>query len=218
MQNVLVTGGLGNLGKSVVDALSTNEYRLHLAVRDIMEDTTNGVQYYTTDLTNENQCELLINKIMQTSPSIDAAVFLAGGFVGGSLEETSIDDINKMILLNFTTAFHCVKNLIEQYKKQGAGIIIFIGANAAMNANRAKNNLAYSLSKQLLFNYVTLINAAENHAGITAHILLPNALDTELNRKMMPNADFSKWTSVVKIAETIKNIVERNELKTVIEF
>ncbi len=217
MHNILVTGGTGNLGKTVVDTLLNNGYQLHLPVREAMNDTEN-IHYYVTDLTNATASKNLVKTIVEKAEQIKVGVFLAGGFVTGNLEKTSIEDINKMIVLNFATAFNTAKSLINHYKKVGGGKLIFIGAKAAMDNKTASGNMAYSLSKQMLYNFVSLINNSEKATNISAHILLPNALDTDLNMKQMPNADFSKWTNTETIAQTIANIIEGKELKTVIEF
>ncbi|XP_076879077.1 dihydropteridine reductase-like [Brachyhypopomus gauderio] len=39
-------------------------------------------------------------------------------------------------------------------------------------------------------------------AGVTVVAILPVTLDTPMNRKFMPNADFSSWTPLEYIAET----------------
>lgn len=217
MDNILVTGGTGNLGKTVVNTLLNKSYKLHLPVRKAINDTEN-IHYYVTDLTSTIASKNLVKNIVEKADRITAGVFLAGGFVGGGLEKTSLVDINKMIALNFTTAFNSAKNLINHYKKVGGGKLIFIGAQAAMDSKTASVNMAYSISKQMLYSFVTLINNSEKVTNISAHILLPNALDTDLNRKQMPNADFSKWTNTETIAQTIANIIEGKELNIVIKF
>lgn len=39
--------------------------------------------------------------------------------------------------------------------------------------------------------------------GITVNAILPGAIDTEANRRSMPNADFSKWVKPTTIAKTL---------------
>ena len=120
--------------------------------------------------------------------------------------------------MKFAAAFNSVLPLVNHFRKKGGGKLIFIGAKAAYNNSTAINNFAYSLSKQMLFNFTGMINESEAAFNTTAHILLPGTLDTVLNRQQMPDADFSKWTSMQIIAETISNIIAGKEVKTVIEF
>ncbi|WAC14632.1 SDR family NAD(P)-dependent oxidoreductase [Dyadobacter pollutisoli] len=218
MSNILMTGGTGNLGKSVVETLSAAGYHLHLSVREINEPGTDKISYYQTDLESPGQSENLVKSVLDTENDILAGVFLAGGFVPGGLEKTGWDDISKMISLNFATAFNTAQSLLAHFRQKGAGKLIFVGAKAAMDSGSAINNVAYSLSKQLLFNFSEMVNESENKNGITSHILLPGTLDTALNRGFMPDADFSKWTSTIAIAETISDIIGGQEIRSVISF
>ena len=216
--NILITGGVGNLGATVVKTLLHKGYNLHLPVRETKLDSTATLHYYTTDLTNETASAHTVEQIFEKSKGINTAVFLAGGFDSGGLHDMNMERLNKMIQLNFATAFNMAKCLVNKYKTTGGGKLIFIGAKAAMDNNSATQTMAYSLSKQMLFSFCNMINETEKEAHITAHILLPNALDTKLNREQMPNADFSKLTSTQSIANTIANIIDGTETKNVIEF
>lgn len=218
MENILITGGTGNLGQTVVKKLSDHGYHLHLAVRKAVGDHAKNVSYYQTDVSDSGQAEALVGKIATGKVTIHTGVFLAGGFEPGDLAKTSIDDITRMINMNFATAFNVAQKLIAHYKTVGGGKLIFVGAKAAMDSKAAGNSLAYSLSKQLLYHYSELINESEKKAGITCHILLPGIIDTATNREAMPDADFSQWISPNLIAQTIENIIAGNESKDVIKF
>ena len=218
MKHILITGGTGNLGKVVVNKLLESGYQLHLATREQTDTTTENIYYYPAELTSPESSQFLVENILSKADNISAGVFIAGGFVSGSLLQTSMEDINSMVQLNFATAFNSAIHLVNHFRKKGGGKLIFIGAKAAYNNSTAINNFAYSLSKQMLFNFTGMINESEAAFNTTAHILLPGTLDTVLNRQQMPDADFSKWTSMQIIAETISNIIAGKEVKTVIEF
>jgi NAD(P)-dependent dehydrogenase (short-subunit alcohol dehydrogenase family) len=213
-----MTGGTGNLGKTVVDTLLTAGYHLHLSVHEAGNAATENISYYQTDLASPEQSEMLVKSVLEKEKTILAGAFLAGGFISGGLETVKWDDFSKMVSLNFATAFNTAQPLLDHFRQRGGGKLIFIGAKAAMKDSSAIGNLAYSLSKQLLFNFSALINESENKNGITSHILLPGTLNTALNRGFMPDADFSKWTSTVAIAETISDIIAGKETRSVISF
>ncbi|SKB48050.1 SDR family NAD(P)-dependent oxidoreductase [Dyadobacter psychrophilus] len=218
MENILITGGTGNLGQTVVKTLSDQGYHLHLAVRKDVGANAANVSYYQTNISDDGQAEAFVQKILSGNVAINAGVFLAGGFEPGNLAKASMDDITRMININFATAFNVAQKLIAHYKTVGGGKLIFIGAKAAMDFKIAGNSLAYSLSKQLLYNFSELINESEKSAGITPHILLPGIIDTATNREVMPDADFSKWISPDVIAQTIGNIISGKEARNVIVF
>lgn len=218
MENILLTGGTGNLGKTVVKTLSNGGYHVHLAVRKDVAAGAGNISYYPTELTDSAKTSAFVQQVIDAGKSVRAGVFLAGGFAAGNLAKASMDDIQSMIQVNFATAFTVAQKLVAYYKTVGGGKLIFIGAKGAMDFNGASNNLAYSLSKQLLYNFSALINESEKASGITAHILLPSTIDTETNRGFMPNADFSKWVKPEVMAGVIQDIVAGKESRPVIEF
>lgn len=218
MSAILLTGGAGNLGKTVVQTLHEAGHSLHLAVMHENDITHTMGMKYPVDLTNKEKTDAFVEQVIQNAGQVNGAVFLAGGFTAGGLDKLNMEDINKMILLNFVTAFHSSLRLVQHFKNTGGGKLVFIGARAAMDISSAAQNQAYSLSKQMLYNFSSLINESENAANISAHILLPNTLDTELNRSFMPDADFSQWTKPAALANTIKAILEGKETGTIIRF
>ncbi|MCE7063923.1 SDR family NAD(P)-dependent oxidoreductase [Dyadobacter sp. CY326] len=218
MKNILITGGAGHLGKTVVQTLADQDYHLHLAVRKNSDSNNVNVFNYEADLADSEQADAFFQDVLSSNDRIHAGVFLAGGFAAGGLEKAAMRDITDMVNLNFATAFTTAKNLIAHYRANGGGKLIFIGSKLAMEPQTANDNFAYSLSKQMLYNFHDLINKSGKSDGISAHILLPEIIDTALNRSFMPDADFSKWTSTEAIAQTILDIIEDRELRTEITF
>lgn len=218
MANIFLTGGAGNLGTVVVDALVEAGHSIHLTLISDADKTHEKANRYVTDLTHNDTVGNTIDSIVDKVHKIDAGVFLAGGYTSGDIDAVDMETIHKMIKLNFETAFYASQKLISHYKTNGGGCLIFIGAKAAMENATAAANVAYALSKQMLFNYCTMINEQAHKYNISAHILLPNTLDTALNRSFMPDADFSKWTRPADIGQIINRIVEGKETNVVIRF
>ena len=217
MRNIIITGAAGNLGRSVTAEFSNGDYHLNLSVLEPTESTPMQTAWYP-DLTNPTEVQDMIDNMEKRSLKIEATVHLVGGHKPGNLDATHADDVVEIINLNFYTAFNLVQALLPHYKKNGGGKFIFIGAKAAMSPTSAMNNVAYALSKQMLVPFMQIINASKGTSGISAHILLPSTLDTTLNRSLMPDADFSKWTSTEVLAKTMRAIVDGSETQEIIAF
>jgi NAD(P)-dependent dehydrogenase (short-subunit alcohol dehydrogenase family) len=217
MKNIIITGAAGNLGHAVTAEFAKGAYHMNVSVQKQIENRENQTAWYP-DLTDAVAVEEMIKAISASQGRIQAAIHLVGGYKPGSLQETGLQDVAEMIGLNFSTAFNLVHALLPHYREQGGGKFVFIGAKAAMSPSTAGYNVAYALSKQMLVPFAELINAAHGADNISAHILLPGTLDTALNRKMMPDADFTSWTSTSILAETIRNIVDGNESRTIVQF
>lgn len=207
---IIVTGATGNLGTAVVDQLSGEGYFIEATVRNSVPDSFNksNINTFSLNLLDEKATHDYTIERIKKHKNIDAAVLLVGGFISGGLAETDGQAIDKMIALNFKSAYHIVRPLLEQFEKQpDGGQIILIGSRSVLNAESAKNNVAYTLSKSLIFQLAELINAQEKDRKITASVIIPSIIDTPVNRAALPNADYSKWVQAEEIASIISFVL-----------
>jgi len=217
MKNILITGASGNLGQVVVAEFLKGDYHLNLCMSKRI-DGNERLTIYTPDLTNAVEIGQMVADIIGAKGKIDGVIHLVGTYLPGTLDSTSTADIDKMININFKTSFNLMKAILPYFKEAQSGKFIFIGAKAAMYPSMANTSVAYALSKQMLPQLAHLINESDNSKSISAHVLLPHTLDTELNRKSMPDADFSTFTSPHKMAVSMRKIVEGEETRTTLEF
>ena len=214
--HVIVSGATGNLGKDVVAKLTSLHYTIHINVREGKSSKYAGfsnVSSYPADLTDKDQSENFIRKAIENAGSIQAGIFLAGGFALGKLADTEDTDIEKMIEMNFLTAFHLVKPLIKHFETQGGGQFIFIGARPALVPEQGAASFAYTLSKSMLFQMADIINAEGKSKNITASVVVPSIIDTPDNRAAMPDSDFNKWIPGSDMAESIAFILSETGQK-----
>ena len=211
MQNqVLISGASGNLGKDVVKKLTDLDFGLHMNIRNprsgaYLEQA--NVFTYKADLSDPSESEQFVTNAISKAGSIQAGVLLAGGFAMGEIADTTSAEIDKMVTLNFMTAFNLVKPLIAHFEANGGGQFVFIGARPALEAEQGFGSFAYTLSKSLIFQMADMINSAHKDKNITASVIVPSIIDTPDNRAAMPNEDFNKWVSGSDIAEAIAFIL-----------
>jgi NAD(P)-dependent dehydrogenase (short-subunit alcohol dehydrogenase family) len=215
MKSVLITGAAGNLGQATVSRLLRDGYRVYAALGPGESAEAFGenagqdaLRTQAVDLTDEAAAERYVETILKDDPDLEAAVLLVGGWGPGKLAETRSAGLDKMFRLNFFTAFHVVRPLLEHFRKRGGGQFVLIGARAALKPGEGKNSAAYALSKGLLFQLAELINSEGREANVRATILAPSTLDTPQNRKSMPDADPSKWVPLQDAADTIAFVLD----------
>lgn len=210
MKNIIISGASGNLGKDVMDQLLTMDHHLYVTTGSHYGGEFDGVErvdHFQVDLLDSTAAHTFVADVIQKSSHVHAGVFLVGGYSPGNLLATNDQDIEKMIQLNFFTAFHLVQPLIAHFKENGGGQIIFIGAKGAVNTDQGDANFAYTLSKSMLVKMAEMINSEYEGQGITATVIAPSTIDTPVNRKAMPHAEFSKWISPKDIANSISFIL-----------
>lgn len=210
-KNAIITGGVGALGTAIVNKLNSINYRITatLGPGDQAEsDAGSNLIYQKVNLTGEEETNDFVKDYFSREPKVDLLVLTVGGFSAGSLEDTTVTDINRMINLNFHTAFNLVKPVVKKMRAQETGgQIIFIGSRPAINPQEGKNTLAYSLSKSLLFSFAEILNAQYQRQNIDTSVIVPSIIDTPANRKAMPDANFPDWVKPEEIAEAVEFII-----------
>lgn len=203
-KSIIITGATGNLGGAVVKKLVTDGYMLYTTLipgeKAPDDPRVHGIHI---DLLREDECSRYVGEVVARGDDLRVGILLVGGFQMGGLADTGLGALDKMFKLNFYTAFSMVKALFEHFEKNGGGQIFLIGARPALRPEEGKNAVAYSFSKSLIFRLAEIINETGKEKNIRATVIVPSTIDTAINRKSMPDADFHKWVPAESIADTI---------------
>ena len=208
-KTVIITGAAGNLGKPTVEVFLKNNWNVEAIVNknSAVNFVKNELLHITSvDVTDESSIKKFFTNINSRCQKIDALICLVGGYTHGSLVETDKSVLEKMMNLNFYSAFNLARLTFEQMKKQNNGRIIFIGSPPATDANEAVHSVGYALSKSLLYKLAETMNCETAGKKVKSFIVVPVTIDTMQNRASMPDADFSKWMPAITIAEKLFQI------------
>lgn len=202
--NVLLTGANGNLGKAVAKTyLDAGHHVYGTMLPNNHEESLEQHDHFTRweiDLMHEGP---LAEQLAALEQPIHAAVCTVGGFAMGSLADTTLEDLDKMIRLNLHTAFVSAKAAFAHMQAHGGGRLVFIGARPGLDPSAGAGTLAYTLSKTTIPALADMINEQGKDHNIVASIVAPSLIDTPPNRSAMPDADVSKWVTPEEIAEVI---------------
>lgn len=213
-RNIIVTGAAGNLGKAVVGKFKREGYKVIATILPGSdEEVEEADDVYEVDVTDENAVKDFMTDYQLQYGEVDAIGLLVGGFAAGKIEETSLQDIEKMMKLNFYSAFNMIKNFLPIMKKADFGNFLFIGARPALQSEDGMGVVAYALSKLLVIELAKYVSEEAKGTKIRAHLFVPSIIDTLQNRDAMPEADFSQWVSPSEIADAMHFAVNSPALR-----
>ena len=107
-----------------------------------------------------------------------------------------------MYALDLKTALDaCKADRLPYLVESGAGRIVNVGAGSAIHA--ASGFGPYAASKSAVHRLTESLADELKLKGVTVNAVLPSIIDTPLNRRDMPNADFSRWVAPADIAAVI---------------
>jgi NAD(P)-dependent dehydrogenase (short-subunit alcohol dehydrogenase family) len=210
-QVVLVAGGTGGLGRAVSLAFLQEGAQVVVSFRvqeefDVLKSTAGAtgerLEGQLVDVTDEAAVRQLIENIVRKHGRLDAMVNAVGGYVGGTkLWELETKVFDQMMALNLRSGYALSRATARAMLKKGRGAIVNVAAKAAFD--HAAGAAAYAASKSAAVALLDSLAADLKGTGIRANTILPSIIDTEANRKAMPNADFAKWPKPEDITRVI---------------
>ncbi len=208
---VLVAGGTGGLGRAVSLAFLEEGAGVVVTYRrqeeiDALKKLAGGnasrLGGFSVDVTDEAAVGKLVEGIVARDGRLDAVVNTVGGYVGGvKLWELDTKLFDQMLGLNLRSGYALSRAAVRVMLKQGSGAIVNVAAKAAID--HGAGAAAYAASKAAAVAMIDSLAEDLKGTGIRANSVLPSIIDTEVNRKAMPKADFSKWPKPEEIARVI---------------
>jgi NAD(P)-dependent dehydrogenase (short-subunit alcohol dehydrogenase family) len=208
---VLITGAKGGLGNFVTNAFleagaQVVGVSLSVAGSDFPNERFTAIQEH---IANRETADALVKTVLAKFPRVDGLVHLVGGFAGGkSVAETDDSTFDKMVNMNFRSAFLIMRAVLPHMRAQGSGRILAIGSKAAVEP--APMAGVYAATKAALVSLVRTVARENVDKKITANILLPGTMDTPANRGFDPGADFSKWVQPSQVAQLLVHLMSDN--------
>src|SRR6185295_8868998 len=130
---VLIAGGFGALGQTVVPAFARAGARVVTVDRNPPSAQVEGQLSMTADVTDEAAVTRLTEAVMQKTGRIDVLINLVGGFAMGRVVETDVSQWQRMLSMNLTPAFLLSKALLSHMLERRAGRIVHVAARAAVD-------------------------------------------------------------------------------------
>jgi len=208
---VLVAGGTGGLGRAVSLAFLNEGAELIVtwqsdremdALKSASGANLSRLAGRQIDVTDDAAAEHLIAGILADHGRLDVLVNTVGGYAGGmKLWESDTATLDRMLALNLRSGFTLSRAAAKAMLRQGKGAIVNVAAKAALE--HAAGLGAYAASKAAALAMMDSLAADLKGTAVRVNSILPSIIDTEMNRKAMPNADFATWPKPEEIARVI---------------
>jgi NAD(P)-dependent dehydrogenase (short-subunit alcohol dehydrogenase family) len=208
---VVVTGGTGFLGSSVCKAFAetgATVVAVYLFDKEIpafkktLGSLARSVDLVKADASKPGEIDRVVKETLARFKRIDALVNTVGGYMAGSIDETSLEAFDRAMALNLRPVFLACKAVAPAMRKAKRGKIVNVSSEAALLGD--EGSFPYSASKAAV-NRLTESLARELHsANVQVNAVMPRIMDTPANRKAMPDADTSAWVKPDQVARVIR--------------
>jgi NAD(P)-dependent dehydrogenase (short-subunit alcohol dehydrogenase family) len=201
---VLITGANGGLGTHVTQAFLDAGATVVGTSQTIQQSDFSSTTFTAipADISTPEGARVLIEQVRARFGTLDVLTHTVGGFAGGqSVAETDDATFQKMFAMNLNSLFYILRETIPLLRQTRDGRIIAIGGRVALEPGAGVG--AYGASKAAMVSLIKTVALENKDAGVTANVILPGTMDTPTNRKVILNADVSKWVRPAAVANLI---------------
>ncbi|TDH07377.1 hypothetical protein EPR50_G00105350 [Perca flavescens] len=202
---VIVYGGKGALGSKCVQHFKSKGWWVACIDMAANEEANENVIVKLGESFNEQAGQVTADVAqLLGEQKVDAILCVAGGWAGGSCSSKDLYKNTDLMWKQSVWTSTISSHLAALHLKAG-GLLTLSGAKAALSGTGGM--VGYGMAKAAVHQLCQSL-AAKNSgmpSGAAAVAILPVTLDTPMNRKFMPDADFGSWTPLEYIAEMFFN-------------
>jgi NAD(P)-dependent dehydrogenase (short-subunit alcohol dehydrogenase family) len=180
----LVTGAGKGIGKATARVLSQAGHRVALASRsaDELEEVAAWLPGpalgVPTDVTDPGQVEAMFAAVEAEWGPVEVLVANAGAGAAASVVDTADETWQRMLDLNLTAPFRCIRRALPSMTDSGWGRIVVVASVAAKHGERMIP--AYTASKHGVLGLVRSAAAEVARSGVTVNAVCPGYVNTPM--------------------------------------
>ena len=223
---VLLTGGLGTLGRSQALKLAREGAHVLLLDRpdlaeasriteDLAAEAGGRIDFVGCDLDQLEEAQTQVAALVAELGCIDVLINNAGLLDGKPFEQYSLVDYERQIRINSSAAFALVQACAPAMKAKGAGSIVNF-CSVSLNG-RFENYVPYVTSKGAMLGFTRSLARELGPFGIRVNAISPGAVAVEAERVVLGDRhkQFEDW---VIQTECLKERVQPEDIAEVVLF
>jgi NAD(P)-dependent dehydrogenase (short-subunit alcohol dehydrogenase family) len=194
---VVVCGGGTGIGRACALAFAREDARVAIldwnadALADAEHELRSlGAEVFArvADVSDGASVEAAHADVIDTFGAIDVG-FNNAGIISPSkaIEDTSDDDWNRVIAVNLTGVFNCVRAQVRHMRPRRAGVIINTGS--AVSFVGAPGTTPYTSSKHAVLGLTRTVALELADTGVRVNAVAPGTVETPLNSVLFDNDD-----------------------------
>jgi acetoacetyl-CoA reductase len=192
----IVTGGTRGIGAAITQALA--DAGAHVAAgyskgtdaaekaADKHRTAGHSVSVHQGRVDDYDDCKRVVDEVLDKYGRVDFLINNAGITLDKTLRKMSPEDWHNVINVNLSGAFNMTKAVLEHMIERGSGRVINISSVIGSTGNIGQAN--YAASKAGLFGFTKSLALETANKGITANVVAPGFIATEMVSAMPAEA------------------------------
>lgn len=177
-KTAFVTGGTGGIGTAICKRFADEGAVVIAADVSGISATEPGVEFRHYDVTDEASVQACFAKVGEGWQGLDILVNAAGIEIEKTIEETSLDDWNRVFAINVTGMFLTCKYALPLLRKSTGASVINFGSYDGFIADPGL--AAYCASKGAVHALTRAMACDHGPEGIRVNAICPGYIDTPM--------------------------------------
>jgi 3-hydroxybutyrate dehydrogenase len=166
----------------------------------------------TCDVAEPSSIERMAEAARHALGRVDILVNNAGAAVAAPIHRTSLDDWSRMLAVNATGAFLCLKAFLPDMVERGWGRVVNVASVVGLTADRYI--AAYAASKHALVGLTRAAAAEVAARGVTVNAVCPGYLRTQMTEETIARI---MQTTGRSEEQTLEALLQRSPQRRLIE-
>jgi 3-oxoacyl-[acyl-carrier protein] reductase len=181
-RSVLVTGGNRGIGLAIATAFAAQGDQVAVTHRSGAEGLPGELLAVQCDVTDTAAVDAAFSEVEATHGPVQVLVSNAGVTDDTLLMRMSEDQFTRTLDANLTAAYRVAKRASRGMLKARSGRMVFVSSVVALTGSAGQVN--YAASKAGLIGLARSIARELGSRGITANVVLPGFVDTDMTRAL----------------------------------
>jgi NAD(P)-dependent dehydrogenase (short-subunit alcohol dehydrogenase family) len=174
----------------------------------LIKDAAGEATFIATDVTRPAEVQQLIQRVVESYGHLDYAHNNAGIVAGGRTHETSLEDWTRVIGVNLTGVWLCMKHEITQMLRQGGGAIVNTASGLGLVGDTGTT--AYVASKHGVVGLTKTAALQYAQQRIRVNAVCPGYIRTPMTAEFF--ADPERRSRIIARCEPVGRIGEPEEV------
>ena len=186
MKTIWITGASSGIGKSLALKFANEGWQVAASARrenllNQLSESNQNISPFPLDVTSRENCEKIFEKIKNKFESIDTCFFSTGTWDPKKEKEIDIDQMKKVMEVNFFGTLNCIKAVEMYFKEKKNGNISIVSSIAGYRG--LPNSTGYGASKAALNNLAESLYFDFGRYNVRVSLISPGFIKTPMTDK-----------------------------------
>ena len=195
MKTIWITGASSGIGKSLALKFANEGWQVAASARredllNQLSESNQNISPFPLDVTSRENCEKIFEKIKNKFENIDTCFFSTGTWDPKKEKEIDIDQMKRVMEVNFFGTLNCIKAVEMYFKEKKNGNISIVSSIAGYRG--LPNSTGYGASKAALNNLAESLYFDFGRYNVRVSLISPGFIKTPMTDKNQFKMPFLK--------------------------